>query len=189
MKSVTDYIHALKERLDAFFHDSHGEAFHTSTDPNDGGNTAIPLVYELCLPSSATVSGGFPEHTPCVVLTWDEYSDEDRTYTVSLHTCVAYAAIANREIVDPVEGTDRYQYRDTDGYDTESSMQLIVSSIRFMERVLDALHSFSDMSIDNIEVEPPTPSLDTFPYSTARIGITIHADAFRIARNAYHDLY
>lgn len=187
--SIIDFVNAIKKHLDLYFAGCNGLAYHSNSDPNSGENTAIPTVYPLLIPSGA-LDGAYPSHCPAIVITVDDQTD-DGTYNITLHLCVAYAAISEKEKVKPVDGVPgRFEYQTDEGYDTNSDLELIQSAIRFSEDVYKAVTDFSETTVYNITVTMPDPTLPDYPYCVSEVRFGVKPNLMKIGQyRDYNSMY
>ena len=185
--NITNYITALHDYLAHSF-EHYGLAFHADKDPASGENTNKPEIYDYLMPATA-LNDGYPARCPCIVITVDSQA-ADNTYSLALHTCVCYAAVANNEKVHQVNGEiNRYEYGTEGGYDTNADVELYKSSLLLTEFVHDALCKATALNVRNISVELPAPDLQDFPYCISTVRFDTQLNFIKAGQNAYHDYY
>lgn len=184
--TITQFIDALTEYLNDSFKDYSGLAFKCSNDPNSGDNTSKPFIYQYLMPSSDLIEG-YPNKSPCIVITVDNRNDN--TYNLSVHLCVRYDSISEKEKVHQVDASDIYEYSDEDGYETQSDVELYKSSLLFNDLVYNLLKTNRGLNLQNIQSELPQPDLIEFPYSTSTITFEVQLNSRNIGQDAYNDLY
>lgn len=186
--TITQFVNALTDYLEDCFEDYHGLSFKcNANDPDSGENISKPYIYQYLMPSSELVDG-YPNKSPCIVITVDNRNDN--TYSLTLHLCVSYAAVSEKEKVHKVAaGSDVYEYSEEDGYDTQSDIELYKSSLLFNDLVYNMLKQNRGLGLNNIQSELPTPDLEDFPYSISGITFEVHLNHFSIGQDPVADLY
>lgn len=187
---ISKSIHGLKQYLDACFKDYHGLAFKCSSDINSGDEINKPSIYEFLIPSSE-LTDGFPNVAPCIVIVVDSLDSEGKAH-ITLHLCVRYDAVSEREKVvhkQTINGTAYYEHVDADEYDTDAELELYKTSLLFNELVLKFISKNVELGISNIDTELPAPVLDDFPYSTSSISLTINPNPFRVGMDNAEGYY
>lgn len=180
--SIIDCVELVQQHLEHYFEGSYGLAYHEDANPDSGANTAVPTIYPFMMPS-AELQGDYPAHTPCIVIVVENMQVEG-VYNVTLYLCVAYAGIANKEVVHPVpEAPGKYRYdEEATGYDTATDLALIKSSLRFTEDVYKAMTNITSITVKNLTLDPPDPVLPDHPYCITQIHFEIHPNGSFIGK-------
>mgnify|MGYP003289594334 CR=1 FL=1 len=184
--TITQFVDALTDYLEESFEDYHGLSFKCSNDPNSGDNTSKPYIYQYLMPSSELIDG-YPNKSPCLVITVDNRNNND--YSLTVHLCVRYDSIAEKEKVHKVADSDIYEYSDDEGYDTQSDIELYKSSLLFNDLVYNLLKQNRGLGLTNIQSELPSPELADFPYSISSVTFDVHLNQFSVSQDPVSDLY
>lgn len=184
--NITSFVSSLKSYLDECFKDYNGLSYKTSDNPDEGLNISSPSIYEYLMPSSEIVDN-YPSKSPCIVITVDERTLN--TYTITLHLCVRYDSISEKEKVHRINNSDIYEYLSEDGYTTSSDIELYKSSLLFNEHVYKLISINTELGITDIQSELPSVDLDEFPYSISTITFKINVNQFNIGLDNANEYY
>ena len=147
VKEIASYLSQCFEK-DKFYLN-----YKSTTDPEEF-ETRKPEIFIFTCPSSAMIEG-YPARCPCVVLTLDGRDDSE--YSLTANLCISSSSLSEQEKARPnVDKT--FTLGEGDGYNTESDEDLIIESILFTDQVCDYIYNFTQLDINNISVEYPSPS-------------------------------
>lgn len=140
-----------------------------NSDDTTEYNEVKPTVYSFTFDDDTEST---PLKTPSVLIQFTGLNaDNIASFLVYINIC--NPALQDKEIVVPVEGkTNVYKYLDTDNINTSSvRLNLYKSCLMLAEQVYIALGKMSNSSqnITNIELQPPSPYLEKFPYCECTI--------------------
>lgn len=114
------------------------------------------------------LSNDMPMYTPSVLIQIMNVDDSGLA-SFLIHVCVCNPAKQDKEITEPIEGTDNvYKYNDGDDIDSAGvRSELYRACLMLGEQVYLAIKKMgndSDTSISNVNLDTPNPYLQNFPY-------------------------
>ena len=143
-----------------------------NSDSADEYEEAKPTVYAFTYDD---LSEYMPIKTPSVLVQVMGLSD-DGVASFLVHVCVCNPALQGKEITTPVkDNPDLYEYGTSDEISSSHiRSELYEACLMLGEQVYLALKKMSNSkwSISNVELNPPSPYLEKFPYCEATVSFS-----------------
>lgn len=119
--------------------------------------------------------------TPSILVQLTGLNDDVASYL--LYVCVCNPAIQDQEITTPVEGKENvYKYNDGDSINSDGvRYDLYKSCLQLGEQAFICLKKMNNdnFHIENIELSPPSPFMDKFPYCDCTISFDCRVENVR----------
>lgn len=165
-------VESLQERMNAL-------TFRwKSSDSTQTYNESKPVVYAFTYDD---LSDGLPLHTPAICVQLLSVDDQGVAQYL-VHVCVCNAALQDKEITKPLQNEpDVYEYKTGDDINTARvRSELYKYCLILAEQVYLALKRMgnTDHDISNVELQTPSPYLDSFPY--AECAVSFESDVKKI---------
>ena len=178
VKEIANYLSNCFEK-DKFYLN-----YKSTTDPEEF-EVKKPEIFIFTCPSSSMIDG-YPARCPCIVLTLD--GRDDSTCEITANLCVSSSSLSEQEKAR-LNLDNTFTVGEGEGYTTESDEDLIIESILFTDQITNYLYNFTQLDINNINVEYPDVSLPDFPYAVSCVSFKVSVNLEHRGQDPFSQYY
>ena len=141
-------------------------------------------MYRFCVPPGDRNDDGYPLHAPAIALVLTEATPDSGLMTARFeaHVCVLNPSTSDAESVTG-NNQDGFTFEEAREYKQDNAYHdLYEYALRLAEETLEALER--TLIVSDLNLTPPDPALDGFPYATAIVsGVIKYRKTFHAVSN------